>query len=211
MHGKSHFCYDRHGQWDHASASGALQRLRRGLSLRDGFRGCEEAPSWQPDASETLLHTFHLSTAWPGHEGMEIKRRGSEVVWGSHSYSRGHLIGTWITSYPFSPASPESLNAFPEPLSGWESYSTASLNPSNTHLCSHSNCTLSGLLIALCWGVGPEVKLLSLWQTFQLHTSNFHEDKEEACIGSNHFNCFTPFQGFPGNPDTHWSINGWTG
>lgn len=67
-------------QWGHASALAALQRLGRRLSLRDGFRGCEEAPSRQPDASKTLLHTFHLSTAWPRHEGIQMKRMGSTVV-----------------------------------------------------------------------------------------------------------------------------------
>ena len=117
MQWKSDFCCDRRGQWGHASTSAALQRLARRLSLRDGFRVCEEAPSWQPDASETLLHTFHLSTAWPGHAGIKMKRRGSVVVWGSHSYSRWHLIGTWLTSYTFITSSPESLNASPEPHS----------------------------------------------------------------------------------------------
>lgn len=72
---KSDFCCERHGQWGHASATVALQRLGRQLSLRDGFGACDEAPSWQLDASETLLHTFHLSTAWPGHEGIKMKRR----------------------------------------------------------------------------------------------------------------------------------------
>lgn len=79
---KSDFCCDRHGQWGHASALAALQRLGRWLSLGDGFRGREEAPSRQPDASKTLLHTFHLSTAWPRHEGIQMKRMGSTVVCG---------------------------------------------------------------------------------------------------------------------------------
>lgn len=62
MQWKSDLCCDRRSQWGHASASAALQRLARWLSLNDGFRVCEEAPSWQPDASGALLHTFHLST-----------------------------------------------------------------------------------------------------------------------------------------------------
>ena len=76
MQRKSDFCCDGQAQWGHASASAALQRLGRRLSLSDGFRGCEEAASWQPDAYETLLHTFHLSTARPGHVGINNNEKG---------------------------------------------------------------------------------------------------------------------------------------
>lgn len=99
------------------------------------------------------LKPSYTNSIYPQHDlgtlGIKMKRRGSAAVWGSHSYLRWHSICTWLTSYTFINASPESLNALPEPQSG--SFSIASLNASNTHLCSYSNCTLSGLLIAHCW------------------------------------------------------------
>lgn len=117
MQRKSNFVRDRHGQWGHACATAALQRLWRRRSLRDGFRGCEVAPSWQSDASETHLHTFHPSTAWPGHVGITTKSRGSVAVWGAHSYSRWHLIFTWVTSYAHITCPPESQKSL-EPHPG---------------------------------------------------------------------------------------------
>lgn len=114
MQWKSDFCCDRRGQWGHASAAAALQRLGGRLSLRDGFRGCEEAPTWQPDAFETLLHTFHLSAARHDLGTQGYKWRGGGA---SHSYSGWHSICTWLTSCSFITASPESPSASPEPHS----------------------------------------------------------------------------------------------
>lgn len=113
----------------------------------DGFRGGQEAPSRQPDAPKTLLHTFHPPTVWPWHE---LRGWGGVLLCaGSQFYLKWHWICSWLTSWAFIMASTESQNALPVSYLG--SFSQPLLNLFGGHLSGRSNWILS---VPSAWSKG---------------------------------------------------------
>lgn len=185
-------------------AFAALQRLARWLSLRDGFRGCEEAPSRQPDASITLLHTFHWTTAWTRHGGIQIKRRGSTVVCRISILFKMtfDMYPTYLIRlyYGFSWVT-ECLNR-------------TSLRLPKSHFHSLSKFFQHSPLQHVCTpGLKQRFKKSKVLEEvlFPLHTPNIHEDKKNSCIEGRALIIIILSHGFPGNALTHWRVNRWTG
>ena len=144
---KSDFCCDRRGRWGHASATAALQRLGE-ASITQGWlqgpRGLSEPATWC---------IWNPPTHIPSTHSMTWARRDTNGEQGEHA-SLGDLILTrgdiWYA--PVLPHTPSLLllSHWVLKQAAWQSSSTASPNSPSTHLCSYSNWTLSGPLMALC-------------------------------------------------------------
>lgn len=145
---KSDFCCDRRGQWGHASATAALQRLGEASITQgwlQGLRGRSEPATWC---------IWNPPTHIPSTYSMTCARRDTNGKQGEHG-SLGDLILTrgdirYAPVLPHTPSLLLLLSHWMLSQASWQSSSTASPNSPSTRLCSYSNWTLSGPLIALC-------------------------------------------------------------